>query len=163
RASATAPAAPIAIPIPTSFAPSRNTSAKAEAGEAPSAIRTPLSRVRWATACATIPYTPTIASSSAGAANPASRDLPNHHRDVRLRPGDVAGRHIGADRAQPRGQRGSEDARVARSADHGDGRAERIDRIRPVDLRPRIDIQPEMPDVADYAENRDPRLLVAVR
>ena len=54
-----------------------------QAGRAPSAMRTPISRVLWLTEYATTPYKPTAPSSSARAAKP-----PTSHADERCRYAD---------------------------------------------------------------------------
>lgn len=65
RAATTAPHAPIAIPTATGHADARMTSPTTCQCLAPSAMRTPISRVRWTTEYATTPYTPVTATSRA--------------------------------------------------------------------------------------------------
>ena len=69
-------ASPSTIPIPASNPASFRIIPCTALRCAPSAIRTPISRVRWLTEYATTPYRPTTPSTSASPANP-----PTSHAD----------------------------------------------------------------------------------
>ena len=67
---ASAPASPSAAPSPVSAQASRTTSRRMLPADAPSARRTPNSCVRWEVRYASVPYSPTPASTSEANANP---------------------------------------------------------------------------------------------
>ena len=72
-------------PIATTRSPSRITSDATSAARAPSAMRTPISRVRCPTSYEITPYTPTAASNSASAPNTPSIAAPSRNGSVSCR------------------------------------------------------------------------------